>query len=449
MVDIPRRMIERSGPSMPSHIIPHIYKDPPKAAFTRKKERVSEADTTWMIRPDGPSSDPTRINEAINYYAKSVNPSVEIEYQNRGGRGNRTSAIKVAQAGSTYKLEVVRPPLFPVETTLPLSRPRTHQNKSVESNPGLSEGYSSSTLAYDLDQTSVLNAIQEDKLQLPISVQATSTYKVEQPVEMSANWALNENSAQAYDVMTNPGRPIDTGSLVCREESSYGTIIRPKYSGRTNVKLQGYEQRNDDASKKVREAVLLQNIRPNFQIVVYDPNNHNATEVTANIKEKNNIAIRASLGLPISLDRPDGMKVKLKDYTWTAVQTNVGLDQVILTLEDPEIQLERNVPLYAAETVAVAPMDTIERVNQEYQLNGKISAHADTNFNLTAGYDQAELRRLQGMTKLAERLPFSSFENPPNSIPTFSANQMPGQIRTKDTSRWQVATNESFSRIFG
>ena len=60
------------------------------------------------------------------------------------------------------------------------------------------------------------------------------------------------------------------------------------------------------------------------------------------------MAIQASLGMPIILERNDGSQIKLRDYNWTAVQTNAGVDQVILTIENPDIQLERNIPLYSA-----------------------------------------------------------------------------------------------------
>src|SRR5579872_3081075 len=90
MVDIPVRMKQRGGVNPGSRTELHIYKDPPKSITTRRHEPVTEADVLWMTRPDGSASDPTRINEAISYYAKGINPSVEIEYQNRGAGGSKT-----------------------------------------------------------------------------------------------------------------------------------------------------------------------------------------------------------------------------------------------------------------------------------------------------------------------------------------------------------------------
>lgn len=108
-----------------SYEIPHIYKDPPKSKFTTKRDKVSEADIQWMTRPDSIYSDPTRINEAIQYLPRSVDPIAKVKY-----------------GSNPYKLDVIRPPEISAEKNLALSRPRIHQNKSVYTNPGLSEGRS-------------------------------------------------------------------------------------------------------------------------------------------------------------------------------------------------------------------------------------------------------------------------------------------------------------------
>lgn len=420
MVDIPVRMKQRGGVNPPSRVDLHIYKDPPKSVTTRRYEPVSEADVMWMTRPDGNASDPTRINEAISYYAKGINPSVEVEYQNHGAGGTRTLSIPQHQAGSPYRIEVVRPPLFPPETLLPLSRPRIHQNKAVESNPGLPFGQTAyNTLAYDMDYEVVKDATRRARAGAPQTVSTTATYKIEQPTIMSARYAINEAPAHAY-VSANPGKATDLDQFVCREESAYGTIVRPLYSVTSNLKLQGEEARNDDASAKVKEQVLFQNVRPNFQIVVYDPSNHVSTEVSANIKEKMNIAASAAVGKPIILDRTDGTKIRLKDYKWTVVNTNAGLDQVILSVEDPNIQLERNLPLYAARS----------------------------NPTLANMYNEDAFRSMQDEVSLPNKIAPGSFSNPANYIPTKERYALPQINSIKDSSMMKHANTASFERLF-
>ena len=89
---------------------PFIYRDPPKAIFTRKKERVEMGDVQYMLRTDSPYGDPTRLNEGVSVYSRGVNPMVEVDYG--AGKGVK----------SPYRVEVVRPPLYPIETLQPIPR---------------------------------------------------------------------------------------------------------------------------------------------------------------------------------------------------------------------------------------------------------------------------------------------------------------------------------------
>ena len=445
MVDIPIRMKQRGGVSLPSREEFHIYKLPPSSIFTRKHEPVSEADVMWMTRPDSAGSDPTRINQGISYFAKGINPSVEVDYQNRGQGGSRTTYLPRTQVGSAYKLDVVRPPLFPVETTHSLSNPRTHQNISVETNPGLPDGNAYSSIADSIDMEDVNNAINISRSSGPETIQATAYYKLEVPNVMSGKFAINENRPASYETMTNPGRSIDVNDFVCREKTPYGVIIRPTYSVTSNPTSRKRENINSDATSKVRKEVLLQNIRPNFNIILYDPNNHISSEVSANVREKNYIAVRSALGQPLTLDRQDGTKIRLKDYTWTAVQTNLGIDQVILTIEDPNIQLDRNLPIYATSSGLTAPMDITEQRNQEYDLEGKLSVYAQPNVDLSTYYNQENIRDIQSMTYLNKQPHNFSFDNQSSSMPLQFQRQLPV---LRDTSRNQQAYTQHYDRLF-
>jgi len=441
-MDFPKRMIQRGGVSMPSWEQPFIYKDPPKSIMTRKKERISEADTLWAFRPDGPSSDPTRINEGIAYVAKATNPSVGVNYQSLSAGGSKTNFLPQRQAGSIYKVEVVRPPLYPAESLLPLSRPRVHQTKSVETNPG-SALSSYSSIANDIDRAEINFAVQAAPSAGPKTLQATSYYKIEAPSVMSAKWAVSDRSN--YSANTNPG--IVTDELVSREETSLGTIIRPKYSVSSNVKLGQNDNRNDDASSKVKAEVLLKNIRPNYQLVVYDPSNHVSTEVSSNLRQKEYMAIQAAMGKPIILERNDGSEIKLRDYNWTAVQTNAGVDQVILTIENPDIQLERNVPLYSANSAVSLPTDSLSRKNMNYNLEGKLTVNGQTNIDLSTLYNQESMRDVQDRTRLNREVSYNNFQNDSGFIPTYERQDV--NTRQRDMSRMHHANNERYSRTVG
>lgn len=458
-LNFPTRLVKshRGGVGLISPIRPHIYADPPKSIVTRKKERVTEADVLWMTRPDGNASDPTRINEGIRYFARGVNPSVEIDYSGLG-QGSRTHNAKLNRPGSLYKLDSVRPPMFPVETTIPFSRPRTHQNKSVESNPGLQNGYSSTTIFDQLDNETVNSAVRsEHQAALPMTVQATSHYQIAEPFPMSAKWAINDSTYERFNFTSNPGLfgqtdPSTTDAYLCRETSPYGTIIRPKAQASTALNGSSYMpgNMNSDASGKVRDSLIVENVRPNYQLVVYDPSNHVATQVQANLREKQNIAVKAAAGIPIDLQRPDGSKIKLSTRNWTVVQTNVGVDQVILTLENPDIQLERNTPLYAAESNYTLPVSDInQRSNPNLDLPSKIAveAYAPIDLSQIGGYGYDALHDMQDMTHLDDRPRYGSFENVGNAIPRWNSVTAP-PVRTRDNSRMHAAYNQSFDRTF-
>ena len=117
-----------------SYEIPHIFKDPPKAKFTQKVDKISEADVMWMTRPDSAYADPTRLNQNIKYLPRGIDPIAKIKY-----------------GSNPYKLQVIRPPEIPVEKLIALSRPRIHQNKSVNTNPGLSNNKSGIDIGQKVD----------------------------------------------------------------------------------------------------------------------------------------------------------------------------------------------------------------------------------------------------------------------------------------------------------
>ncbi len=435
------RMKNRGGINCPSREEFHIYRLPPSSIQTRKFEPVSEADILWMIRPDSSASDPSRINESIQYYQRGVNPAVEIDYNNGMSPATRTPGINQAQVGSPYKIEVVRPPLFPVETTNPISRPRTHQTIDVESNPGLPNGVASNTLAHDYDAGNVMNSIHFAPAGSPI--QPTAFYKLEVPSVMSARFAINENKRDNYTMLTNPStnmNNVNVNDLVQKEVTPYGTIIRPLYSAQTNPSMNKGDNNINQDDLKIKKEILLQNIRPNFSVVLYDPNNHVSTEVSSNIREKNNISIQAALGMPIVVTQQNGQKIKLKDYNYTIVQTNIGTDMLILNIEDPNIHLDRNVPVYAGMTNLNTPNDITEVVNQEYDLEGKLGAFVQPSINLVNYYEQEERQDKQ----LNKQVFHSSYDNQSSSIPLMFQRELPN---LKEQAMNKQIRSESYNRI--
>jgi hypothetical protein len=112
-IQYPRK--ERGGVSLPSYEKPTIYKEPPKAIFTKKKERIEEGDVTYNIRNDS-----SRYDDAITNYQKGQNMMVTVDYQNRAPQ---TTTMNFGSSSNPYKVnQAFRPPEFKLIDLQPLSR---------------------------------------------------------------------------------------------------------------------------------------------------------------------------------------------------------------------------------------------------------------------------------------------------------------------------------------
>ena len=101
----------------------NIIKDPPKSITTRRINKVS--DTSSITTMIDESTD--RACEAINLYARGVNPMVSVSYSNTSGgmNGNVTNNSASAQAYLPYRIMdrgAFRPPILTQTDLLPLSR---------------------------------------------------------------------------------------------------------------------------------------------------------------------------------------------------------------------------------------------------------------------------------------------------------------------------------------
>lgn len=181
--------------TMESYEIPHIYREPNKAIFTTKKDKVTEADVQWMTRPDGQYSDPTRINEAIQVYPRGVDPVSKVKY-----------------GSNPYKIQVFRLPEVAFEQNIALSRPRIHQNKSVNSNPGIRESASVLDVNTKIDLYNINKMTSKAKI-LGL-VRPTTSYRIDyiDPAIFTIDYknkAINEDT-DYYSVMANKIMKVNT-----------------------------------------------------------------------------------------------------------------------------------------------------------------------------------------------------------------------------------------------
>ena len=332
---------------------PFIYRDPPKAIFTRKKERVEMGDVQYMLRSDGPYGDPTRINEGVSVYSRGVNPMVEVDYG--AGKG-----IK-----SPYRVEVVRPPLYPVETLQAISAPRIHQNYAITTNPG--------------------NA--------PISLSGFfDRTRVNQVNQVERNSGLIRSNPSVYTT--------EAQEVYDRENFKESASVDSKtpFSLRSNITLEGGTTNDGEVDKTKIRDTLLKNLGTNFSsIIIYDPKTNSSISVNATLREKNYMAIMASAGGPIVVSTPDGKEIKLKDYTYSLVQSNMNNNQLIIQVAQPDVVLDRNTPLYSV----------ISNVNMKTGYNDEMQRE---------NQNKISLEKLSGFGEFSDRTS-RPFYNPEVNVP--------------------------------
>ena len=108
---------KRVGLTLPSVEQPTIFRDPPRALFTRRSEKVDVADT--MHR----ASTEDRIDENINWVPRGVDPVAGVQFSNGAGMTPNFSAR--VQGHAPYKVAkdgAFRPPMRRQEDELPVSR---------------------------------------------------------------------------------------------------------------------------------------------------------------------------------------------------------------------------------------------------------------------------------------------------------------------------------------
>ena len=326
---------ERGGVNPVGWVQPHIYRDPPKGIFTRKYEPVNVADTMYMYQADAIGGDATRINEAIQIFARGQNPMVEVSYQNAGG-ASTNSALGNSQVSNPYKVEVVRAEVYQPETLVPLSAPRIHQNYSITTNPSIYP----QTIAGDYDK-----------------------YKVRLMTEKYNNpggWTHTNVSSTLFD---------DNAIRNAKLNKELGELLKGQIQSTYSYDIDNTRETSTKYVTETKELVNIAAASPiSFtDIVVFDPRTNSMVSVQANIKDKNAIAVSAAASMPIHFITNDGQTIKLKDYEYKVVQTALGNSQMVIYVRQPDVKLDRSSPLYAAQaTLSLSGLDySAQRANAD------------------------------------------------------------------------------------
>ena len=182
----------------------NILRDPPKSIHTRKIDKVGETSSITQMVED--SND--RASEAIQVYARGVNPSVSVSYNNHGNNGGQSQAGNLAglNGGQQAKLPYTiikdgafRPPVLRQEELMPLSRqPRVWTSEF--SKPGFVDF---SKRVRNCGSAAETKEVFTNTLQT--NIRPTAVYKIETPLQ------------ETYDIKNNIQNTFNTkASSGCR-----------------------------------------------------------------------------------------------------------------------------------------------------------------------------------------------------------------------------------------
>ncbi len=344
----------------------HILKDPPKSIHTRKKERIETGDIEHNIRND----ETGRLDNSLRVFNTATNPSIKVEYQNRGNYGGRH---QLAQAKKAYRVnENFRPPMRTLEDILPLSRQKRPW-VAATTNPGAGQyGVIKLSDIYDRSIAAKVTGVQKREVYVnpnpsfKIDVaEAKEQIKLNDPIHANVDTNLSSyqisltelepmfadpkgytKEKELIEIMSNPSyRPdYEMYREFTKEKTNKGLLIKPE----VRINLSGLNDNDDYRGEQVSQIKdkllkkLASELTPNVSFIFYDNSSNSYKELKANMKDKLAVTAQAAIGLPISLPREGQSNIVLRDYDWKIIQTTPTMQQFIV--EPKEVTLKREKP---------------------------------------------------------------------------------------------------------
>ena len=212
----------------------NIVRDPSKSIMTKRIDKVGETSSmTQMIEESS-----SRASEAIQVYARGVNPFVSVSYDNNGNNGGQSSGSFVEGGQRSAKLPYTimkdgafRPPILLQEDLLPLSRIPI-ENFSVLSNPGFvdfSKKMRSCGTAENTKEvkTDTLKACVRPTAVYKIEKSASQPYEIKNVIQPSIKTSANSGIRTMDITQKYTGKPtkeIDNTPLHARVQANFTQI---------------------------------------------------------------------------------------------------------------------------------------------------------------------------------------------------------------------------------
>lgn len=306
----------------------NILRDPPKSIMTRKIDKVgANSSLTTMLDDSG-----DRSCEAIQVYARGVNPSVSVSYNNYGNNGGGLSGNlpgignNIPQASLPYRIMnggYYRPPAnrLPGLTDNLMSLSRQHRTStSAFTQPGFADFSRKLRTCGTAENT---KEVITNKL--TTSILPTAVYKIEKPLERPSE---TKNAIQnTINYAVNSGiRPMDITEQ---------NVIEP----------------TKEIYNNPLHANAVSNVSDNRHVVI--DNNTMDTNRYIQDLESNNVVSNISSNLgnstPIE-DILDISNIPIKDINTISLTAPYSVSGDGTTYIHKSMELERNMPVYNANT---------------------------------------------------------------------------------------------------
>lgn len=377
----------------------NILRDPPKSYYTKKKDKVGD---TSSITDLVDQSD--RNCEAIQVYARGVNPFVSVSYSNNGNNGGQhASGIQVGGQQATklpYRIMdkgAFRPPVLLQQDLLPLSRmPRN--NISALAKPEFID-YSRKMRTYGTAEET--KEVHTDTLKA--CVRPTAVYHIETPINESfeVKYVIKpcisnsvNSGVRSMDVKQKytgkPTKEIDKNPLHVYAQANYvdnkykniNKFNPDRYLQSTNTHAVVSNISSDKKYTAIDDILDLSNLPVHDDILHSGTSSkisgisrtkyiHEEIDMSRNIPEYNVITnINNNIHKRVNNDNEIELQRNLPEYNTT---TNITDPNVHKRIEyDNEIQLERNIPMNSFVSNPTACGNT-DHSSREARLIPKIS----------------------------------------------------------------------------
>lgn len=351
----------------------NILKDPSKSIHTRKIDKVGETSSiTQMIDESG-----SRSCEAIQVYARGVNPCVSVSYSNHGSNGGQrgggiTDGINQNQSAklpyTIMRDGAFRPPVLLQEDLLPMSRmPRNWT--TAYSKPGFADfSKKMRTCGSSAETKEVKNETLQGyvrptavyKIDAPLNEPFEVKYVIQPTIKTTANSGVRTMDITQQQV-GNPTKEIDNNPLHAHAQANF-TDSR-------------HVDNNDFDPTRYLQDVNTKNVVSNVSSNKHTTNIEDIFDL-ADMPVHSDILI-ASADAPISA--PEQTKYFHDDISLARtlpehnMNTNIGNTSVYKNVNhENKIELDRNIPMnsFVANPVARGSSDHTSR---EARLNPKIN----------------------------------------------------------------------------